>query len=450
MTTASSAAGPGLSRDLERRAARAGLAGSVIEYYDFIVYAFLATTIAPQFFPHESKSAALLSTLAVFGAGYVARPLGAIFFGWLGDRHGRRVALLSTVTGMGLATCLLGVIPTYSQVGVLAPLLLMLIRLVQGFSAGGELIGAVTYVAESAPRERRGLFLSLTPFGAGVGTALAPAIVGLVTLLLEPAQVSSWGWRLPFLLSIPLVAVALVLRVGLEDSPEFRKLVERSEIVRFPLGTVVRKHWLPLIQVVLLAVVVNSTGFLTSTYMNIYLINDVGLSENSVFWFSAVVLLLAVGSYVVGGAAIDRFGTKRVLVCGLIGSCAVAYPVLAGMGAVHGIFLIGLIYLVLAIVNNVTLAPAYATFVGAFPGPVRYTGAALGFNIGTMIGAGFAPFFASLLATKTGNPVAPAFLVVGATLVGLVVVTTIRSLSRGGVHLHDDGATAAARTGSAR
>ncbi|TQC43151.1 MFS transporter [Rhodococcus sp. WS4] len=408
----------------QRRAARAGFVGSVIEYYDFLVYAFLATTIGPLFFPSANPTTSLLAILAAYGAGYLARPLGAVFFGWFGDRRGRKDALMLTVVGMGAATCLLGLIPTYAQAGVLGPILLVFARCVQGFSAGGELMGASTYVAESSQVSRRGFFISLSPMGGGAGAALAPVVVGVVSLLLPAEQMAAWGWRIPFLISLPLIVLALVMRARLEDTPEFQTMADRGRIVRFPLGKVLREHRSAVLRTTVLSITVNASAFLVTSYLNIYLIAEVGLPKSTVYWLSALVLLCALPGYLVGGWATDRFGTRRVAIACYASCLVLAYPVMAVMGAGGGFVVTALAYLVFAFVNNVSQAPTFATIVHAFPGRVRYTGTSVGFNVGGILIGGFGPYFAGLLTAGTGNPLSPAFIVIGAGILGIVVMAT--------------------------
>ncbi|TQC43094.1 MFS transporter [Rhodococcus sp. WS4] len=427
MTQSSAVQSPLESKpNLERRAAKASFFGTVIEYYDFVVYAFLAITISPLFFPTGDKTASLLSTLAVFGAGYAARPLGGIFFGWIGDRFGRRGALMSTVLTMGFATAALGLLPTYQQIGIGAAILLLITRLIQGFAAGGEFIGASTYVTESAPAHRRGFFLSLTPAGGGAGVALAPLVVGVMTFVLTPDQISAWGWRVPFLLSIPLLLVCLYYRFRLEDTPEFKLMVERSEIVRFPLREVMRKHAGSFVQVIVVTIAVASPSFLGAVYMNIYLVTVVGLQPGVVYWFSALILGLALPGFLISGRAVDRFGYRRVLVIGMLGCGALVYPMLAIMGATKNLVVIGLLYFAFMLLNNAINPPAYGFFIGAFPGPVRYTGAAVGVNIGNIVGVGLGPYFAEQLVASTGNPMSPGLMVIGALTVGLVTLAAFR------------------------
>ncbi|OZE20479.1 MFS transporter, partial [Rhodococcus sp. 05-2255-1e] len=301
-----------------RRAALAGGVGTLIEYYDFAVYGFLAVVIAPLFFPSTSPGVSILATLAVFGVAYVARPLGGIFFGRLGDRKGRRQALVVTVVCMGIACGVLGMLPTHSSVGVLAPILLVIIRLAQGFSAGGEIGGAATYIAESAPPNRRGFFGSFTPVGSTLGFAVAAAVVGVVALVTTDDQMSSWGWRIPFLLALPLALVCLRVRLKLEDSPEFEEMAAKNEVAKSPLSDVVKKQPWSVLRVVGIAIAMNGSGYIGLTYFSVYLINDLGFSKDSVYWTSAIAIALACATFPLSGMLTDRFGRKPVLLSGYV------------------------------------------------------------------------------------------------------------------------------------
>lgn len=206
-----------------RRAMLAGSLGTLIEYYDFSVYGYLAVVIAPQFFPSEEPAAALLATLAVFATGLVVRPVGGVFFGWLGDRWGRRKALVSSVLCMGVASSATGLLPTYSQIGVTAAVLLLLCRLMQGISTGGESVGAYTYIYESAPPQRRAFLGAVTPIGSNLGFMFAAATAGVISALATKDQMADWGWRLPFLMAVPLTLFCLWARLRIEDTPNSRR-----------------------------------------------------------------------------------------------------------------------------------------------------------------------------------------------------------------------------------
>jgi len=420
---------PTVSATTARRAAVAGGVGTLIEYYDFSVYAFLALTIGPIFFPSDQPAVSLLLTLAVFGSAYVMRPLGGWFFGRLGDRRGRRHALMITVVAMGVCCALLGLLPGYAQVGIAAPVLLVLIRLAQGFSAGGEVGGAATYIAESSPAGRRGVYGSLTPVGSTLGFAVAAAVVGLVAQLTTDDQMSSWGWRIPFLLSIPLAALCLWARLKLEDTPEFAEMADRAEVVRSPLLTVVREHPFAVLRVIGIAIAMNGTGYIGLTYFNIYLVDE-GFGQQAVYWASAIAIALACVSFPLAGMLTDRFGRRPVLFTAYAAYLLIAWPAFAIMGATSSILVVGLVYVVYMMFNGLAQVPAFPQFTELFPRQVRYTGVALGFNIGTIIAGGSAPYIAAQLVETTGNAMAPAYWVMAVALVGIVTVAAMRETGR--------------------
>ncbi|OZC90420.1 MFS transporter [Rhodococcus sp. 06-412-2C] len=413
-----------------RRAALAGGVGTLIEYYDFAVYGFLAVVIAPLFFPSTSPGVSILATLAVFGVAYVARPLGGIFFGRLGDRKGRRQALVVTVVCMGIACGVLGMLPTHSSVGVLAPILLVIIRLAQGFSAGGEIGGAATYIAESAPPNRRGFFGSFTPVGSTLGFAVAAAVVGVVALVTTDDQMSAWGWRIPFLLALPLAFVCLRVRLKLEDSPEFEEMAAKNEVAKSPLSDVVKKQPWSVLRVVGIAIAMNGSGYIGLTYFSVYLINDLGFSKDSVYWTSAIAIALACATFPLSGMLTDRFGRKPVLLFGYVAYVIIALPVFMILGATSSILIVGVVYFVYMVLNGVVQVPAFPLFTELFPRAVRYTGVSLGFNIGTIAAGGTAPYVAAQLVESTGNAMSPAYWVMGVCVIGVLTVLTIKETGR--------------------
>ncbi|MGW1740596.1 MFS transporter [Nocardia sp. NPDC001965] len=418
------------SNSVARRAAIAGGVGTLIEYYDFAVYGFLAVTIAPLFFPSDNPGASILSTLAVFGVAYVARPLGGIFFGRLGDRRGRRHSLVITVVSMGVACGILGLLPTHSAVGVLAPVLLVLVRLAQGFSAGGEVGGAATYIAESAPPGKRGFFGSFTPVGSTLGFAVAAAVVGIVALATTDEQMASWGWRIPFLLALPLAYVCLRVRMKLEDTPEFEEMAEKQQVTKSPLLDTVTKNPWSVLRVVGVAIAMNGSGYIGLTYFSVYLIKNLGFSKDAVYWTSAIAIALACATFPLSGMLTDRFGRKPVLVGGYLAYVVIALPAFMIMGATSSIVVIGLVYFVYMVLNGVVQVPAFPLFTELFPRTVRYTGVSLGFNIGTIAAGGTAPYVAAQLVESTGNAMSPAYWVMGVCAIGLLTVATIRETSR--------------------
>lgn len=413
-----------------RRAAVASGVGTLIEYYDFAVYGFLAVVIAPLFFPASDPTASLLATLVVFGVAYLARPLGGIVFGRFGDRRGRKRALIVTVVAMGVSCGALGLLPTHSAVGWLAPALLVAVRLAQGFSAGGEIGGAATYVAESAPQGRRGLYGSFTPVGSTLGFSVAAAVVGVISLATTDEQMATWGWRIPFLLALPLAAVCLWARVRLEDTPEFEEMAARHEVVRSPLMQVVRQQPRSVLKVVGIAIAMNGTGYIGLTYFNVYLIKNLGFSKDAVYWTSAIAIALACATFPLAGLLTDRFGRRPVLLAGYLTYVVIAFPAFLVLGATSSVLVVGLVFFVYMTLNGVVQVPAFPLFTELFPRSVRYTGVALGFNLGTIVAGGSAPYIAAQLVESTGSSTSPAYFVIGVALVGVLTLTTLRETSR--------------------
>ncbi|WP_089103741.1 MFS transporter [Streptomyces hyaluromycini] len=416
------------------RVGTASMLGTFIEFYDFTCYGFLVVYTAPLFFPADNPGAGILASLGVYGVGYLARPLGALFFGRLGDRRGRRFALLVTVIGMGGATTLMGLLPTYGTVGVAAPVLLVLVRMVQGFCAGGEIGGAATLVAESDGGCRRGRLQALIPLGSSLGVAVSPAVVGLLVTVLGAQDMAHWGWRIPLLLSAAMTLAVVVYRVRVEDSPEFRSLAEAEAVERSPVRTALRGHWRMITVSAVLNLVVTMVLGVLVNYMSVYLLAVLGVPAVKVYWLSAVCLFLGAGGFLVGGWWTDRFGRRSAMLLGLGGSAALVFPVLYGMrsvrsGGAWALVAAGALY-VLALALSYAAAPSmYVTLTQAFPTRVRYTSAAFAYNAGAVAGGGLTPCLAAQL-TRTAGPPAAGWLVVAAAVTGVTVMWLLTSRSR--------------------
>jgi len=409
-----------------RRVVLASFVGTLIEYYDFGIYGFMAVTIAPLFFPNSDPLVSLLSALAVFASSFLFRPLGGIFFGWLGDRSGRKVALVATVVSMGIVSGIVGLLPTYAVVGIIAPIALIVLRMASGFSAGGEIGGAATYVAESVPRNRRNFFGSLVPSGAYFGFAAAAATVGVVVGLTTPAQMAAWGWRIPFLLALPLAVICLIARLKLEESAEFIETATKGEIVKFPLWDVLRKNWVSVLRVIAVAIATNGTTWIGLTYLNIYLINELGFPPRSVYWISAAVIALTAASMPLAGWLADRWSAQTIVVIGLVGYLVFSYPILATMGVATNLAVVATLYLVFMLFNGFLEAGAFPLFPELFPANNRYSGVAFGFNLGAIMAGGTAPYIATMLVAETGDHNSPAFFVMAVALIGLIGVFKLR------------------------
>ena len=413
-----------------RRAVVAAGIGTVVEYYDLTVYAYLAVVVSPLFFPSDDPTASLLSSLAVFASAYLMRPIGGIFFGRLGDRFGRKRALLVSVILMGVGTTLMALLPTYAAVGVLAPILLVVARLLQGFSAGGELGGALTYVYEIVGPKRRGLGGSIVALGSNSGFALAAIVVATTSALTSEAQMDSWGWRIPFVAGLPLLVLCLWLRTRIEDSPEFTKTAERRELPKAPLRELLRSQPAQVLQVLGLGIAQNATGYMVLTYIGIHLVREGGYSQTAVTWTAAGVIVFIASCMPLAGILVDRFGSRPVLIAGLLTAATLAYPAMALMTG-HGLAVAAIAFAVFALCTPLIQVATAPLFPSLFDTKVRLTGVALGFNLSTVLAGGTAAYIATWLIDRTGNSLSPAYFLIGSSAIGLLTLLTIRRKRRG-------------------
>ena len=414
---------------LARRASIAAAAGTAIEYYDFAIYGYLAVVLAPLFFPSSDGLIGLLATLGVVATGSVARPIGGLIFGRLGDRRGRKAVLLATVAAMGTATTLTGVLPTYAAIGIAAPILLTVLRVFQGFSAGGEIGGAASLSTESAPSKRRGLFGSATSIGVSVGMASAAGTVAILSAVTTDEQMSSWGWRIPFLIAAPLLVGAVLYRLRVEDSPLFVQMVETSKPPKAPVREVLRTHKASVLRVIGIAYSTMTSGGIASVYLLVHLSAVLEYPLTGALWLVVLIVLMPLAAIPWSGSLSDRFGRRRVLAGGMLGFLVLAVPCFWLMQQ-DSLALAIVAALVLNIPFSVQQGVVYTQYSELFPTRVRYTGVSLGFNIGGVVGTGLVSLVATWLVRTTGYTIAPAFYVVFAALVGLAVIATMHETSR--------------------
>jgi metabolite-proton symporter len=418
----------------------ASLIGTTIEFYDFYVYATAAVLVFPSlFFPGGDPTTALLSSFAVFGAAMVARPIGAIFFGHLGDRLGRKRTLVVSLLTMGLATLLIGVLPTYAQAGWIATALLVLMRLAQGFALGGEWSGAALVATENAPRGKRALYGTFPQLGAPLGFIIGNGLFLVIGALLpsatgaDPTQPSdaflSWGWRIPFLFSAVMVAIGLWVRSRLVESAVFARTRDSGKVRKLPLADAVRGHWRQLIL---------GTFFMLATYVLFYLMTTFSLSYGRTaktaavpglgYSYTTFVLMMIFGVLffavftLVSGPLADKYGRRTTLI--LVTSAIVVFGLvwvpLIGLGTL-GVVL----WLVLGFtLMGMTFGPMGALLPELFPTSVRYTGSGVSYNVSSILGAAVAPFIAvALWQAGDGSP-----WLVGVYLSAMAVLTLVALL----------------------
>ncbi len=403
-----------------RRSVAASAMGNATEWFDYGVYAATATYLTDAFFPGELGT---LGTMLGFAISFVLRPLGGMVWGPLGDRLGRKRVLASTILLMSAATGAIGLLPTHASVGVLAPILLILLRVLQGFSTGGEYGGAATYLAESASDRRRGFFGSFLEFGTLAGFVGGSAVVLACQLVLGSDAMHDWGWRIPFLIAVPLGLTGLYLRSRLDESPVFKEVAQNPHP---PTGLreLILHYRRELLTLGGLVIALNVVNYTLLTYQPTYLQKTIGMSESAtttMMLIGQVVIMLVLPFF---GAISDRVGRRPMWLFSLVGLAVCAVPMywLMGQGpvwAVLGFVVLGLLYVP-------QLSTISATFPAIFPTHVQYAGFALAYNVSTAAFGGTAPLVNEAVIESTGWVLFPALYMVGASLLGLVAWAYLR------------------------
>lgn len=408
-----------------RRAVAAAAMGNCLEWFDFGVYSYLAATVGEIFFPAHSTTAALLASFAVFAVAFVVRPLGGLFFGPLGDRIGRNRVLAATIVLMSGGTFIIGLLPGYDAIGVWAPMLLIVARLLQGFSTGGEYGGAATFIVEYAPDRRRGFLASWLEFGTLTGYSLGAVLVTALTVLLPHDTMTSWGWRIPFLCAGPLGLFGLYLRLKLEDTPEFLKLEAAGKLAKAPLRESLIKNWRQMLKCVGLVLILNVAYYTVLTYLPTYLSDRLHIGDTRALLMILAIYLgmMAVITFV--GRMSDRIGRKPVLLASCIGFIVLAWPAFALMmqgtaaTTIAGLAILGFLVVLLS-------GTMPATLPAIFPTRVRYGAFAVSYNVSTSLFGGTAPLVITWLIALTGNNFMPAFYLIGAAAIAIVPILLIR------------------------
>ncbi|GAB3212403.1 MFS transporter [Marinactinospora thermotolerans] len=401
------------------RIAFAAFVGTALEWYDYFLFGTAAAIVFNRlYFTTLNPTAATLAAFATFGVGFVARPVGAVIFGWVGDRIGRRPALLITVVMIGVATGLIGVLPDYAAIGIAAPILLALLRLLQGIAVGGEWGGAVTLAVEHAPPERRGRYAVLPQIGSPVGTLLSSGAFSLV--LMMPADTfDSWGWRLPFLAAFPLLVVAVYIRRKVEESPLFDELLQQDDRAKVPAVDVFRQAWGRLIVAIASAFLGVGGFYIMTTFAISYGSDTLGVERSVMVNATLVAAVAQIVVLIVVGRISDRLGPGRVTLWGGVATAICALPIFMLIDTRSPLLIILAVSAGVCVLS-VAYAVSGALLTELFPAHLRYSGVALAYNIAGAL-SGFLPFVATALLDRTGgSSVAPVALLIGVSLITAV------------------------------
>ncbi|MDX1884575.1 MFS transporter [Mycolicibacterium sp. 120270] len=413
-----------------KKAVAASAIGNATEWFDYGIYAYGVTYISAAIFPGDTESQTLLA-LMTFAVSFLVRPLGGLVWGPLGDRIGRRSVLAITILLMSGATLCVGLVPSYATIGFWAPVLMVVLRMIQGFSTGGEYGGAATFMAEYAPPRRRGFFGSFLEFGTLAGFSFGALLMLGFSLVLSEDQMATWGWRLPFLVAAPLGLVGIYLRSRLEDTPIFRELEEageKEERATTAFKDLITNYWGPILRLGGVVVALNVVNYTLLSYMPTYLEQTIGLSANMSLLLPIIGMLSMMIFLPIAGSLSDRLGRKPLWWFSLIGLFVAVLPMFMLMrtstvGAAIGLAVLGLLYVP-------QLATISATFPAMFPTQVRFAGFAIAYNVSTSLFGGTAPAVNEWLINVTGNNLVPAYYMMVACVIGAIAMIKVPETAR--------------------
>jgi MFS transporter, MHS family, proline/betaine transporter len=405
-----------------RQAVGAAVIGNVLEWYDFAVYAYFAGVIGKNFFPSGNDITQLLAAFAVFGVGFVVRPLGGIVIGWIGDQKGRKVSLLLTIFLMAAGTVLIGVVPSYASLGVVAPALVVLARLMQGFSAGGEWGSSTAYIVEWAPADKRGFFGSFQQMSVVAGLLLGSAVAAIFNTLLTPEQMEAWGWRVPFLLGGILGPVGLWMRRTIDETPAYMK----AKAAPAPAAAVTESPWVMAGRAFGFTIVWTVCFYILLSYMPTYTQKYVKISASAALWANTIGLFVLMVCIPIMGALSDRFGRKPLLLACCLAYIVLPYPIFNFLVSGASYIQLIMVQILFAILISMFSGAGPAAIAEMFPTRARSTWMTAGYALAVAIFGGFAPFISVYLIDRFGSPLAHTFYLIAAAVVSTIVIAMMR------------------------
>ncbi|HEY8700103.1 MAG TPA: MFS transporter [Arthrobacter sp.] len=402
-----------------RRATVASVVGTTIEWYDFFLYGTAAALVFPQlFFPGQSAFAGILAAFGTQFVGFVARPVGAAIFGHYGDRIGRKTTLMATLFLMAFGTVLIGLLPTYQSIGVAAPILLVLLRIIQGIGVGGEWGGSVLLSMEWGNQQRRGLSASWPQMGVPLGLVLSTGVVRLTSGITGTEGFAAFGWRIPFILSIVLIGVGLFVRLRVVESPEFEAVRKSNKVVRSPLMEVIRRQPKQVLLSALLRTSEQAPFYLFITFVLTYAVKHLKLNSNSILDDTLIAAALGLISIPVFGRLSDRFGRRRVYGIGIVLTALFAFPYF-GLLNTGNALLVGIAVVVSLVLHDMQYGPQAALIAESFDPDIRYTGAGMGYQLASVIAGGPAPLIAAALLEHYGDSTAISIYIIVCAIISM-------------------------------
>jgi metabolite-proton symporter len=423
-------ADPGAKRVQVRRAALASSIGTTIEWYDFFLYNTAAALVFPQlFFPESSSYAGAMQSFATYFVGFAARPIGAAIFGHWGDRIGRKTTLIITLLVMGISSAVIGILPGTATIGVAAPLLLVSLRVLQGIAVGGEWSGSVLLTMEWGDQKRRGLLGSFAQIGVPVGLVLGTGGMTLLSATMSDETFDSWGWRVPFLASLVLVAVGLVIRLKILETPMFAKVVQQGKTASTPVLEAIRRHWREILLSAGARFAEQMPFYLFTTFVLIYVVERHGYSKTFVLTAVLVGATVELATIPLFSHLSDSWGRRRVYVTGAVIVGLFAFPYFAAL--THGgQALIFLMVVLSMVIHSMMYGPQAALIGESFPTHLRYGGAGLGYQLASVFAGGPAPLLATWLLHETGTPYSISIYIVAAAVVTVICCLALTDRSR--------------------
>ncbi|MBV9520069.1 MAG: MFS transporter [Hyphomicrobiales bacterium] len=411
---------------LRRRAIVSCAVGNFVELFDFVIYGLFATQIGANFFPSDQPLVSLLSSFATFGVGFFMRPVGAVVIGALGDLKGRKVALVLTVGLMATATAVTGLIPPYASIGIAAPIFLVLCRLVQGFSTGGEWGGAAAFLVEYAPPGKRGFIGSMQQFSVGLGLIMGTLSAYLLNALLDKEAMIAWGWRVPFILGFLLAPIGFYLRSRVAESPAFDRVMAQNKAASSPVRDSLTLYSRPVAAAFGLSIVGTIGNYVFNIFLPSFASGQLGIAASTAYLsttFAAVILTVLTPMV---GALSDKLGRKPILLTSALGYAVASFPLfllLTGMRSGAGLMLVqGISAVLLAMYAG----PLCAVLSELFPTKVRFTALSIGYSLAVALFGGLAPYISTFLIKETGSPISPAAYIVFGALISAATLIAIK------------------------